>query len=82
MPLVCSYHTLSPVTEIAPPSGVTLLGPHYWSGRLLSVALASESLRLGITQQPTLWSPDFPLALLQRQRTPVYLQLSPCYNGV
>ena len=60
MPLVCSYHTLSPVTEIALPSGVTLLGPHCWSGRLLSVALASESLRLGITQQPTLWSPDFP----------------------
>ena len=62
MPLVRSYHTLSPVTKIAPPSGATLLGPHDWSGRLLSVALASESLRLGITQQPTLWSPDFPPA--------------------
>ena len=29
-------------------------------GSLLSVALSSESPRLGVTQRPALWSSDFP----------------------
>lgn len=36
--------------------------------RLVSVALFLASRRLGVTQHPTLWSPDFPLTGQARQR--------------
>ena len=49
--LVVSYTTVSPL-----PVG-RLPGP---IGGLLSVALSVGSPRLGVTQHPALWSPDFP----------------------
>jgi len=35
---------------------------HSGLNRLVSVALFVASRRLGVTQHPALWSPDFPLA--------------------
>jgi hypothetical protein len=37
---------------------------HTGLNRLVSVALFVASRRLGVTQHPALWSPDFPLAVL------------------
>ena len=48
---VSSYLTVSPL----PPNANA-------GGGLLSVALSSSSPRLGVTQHPALWSPDFPPA--------------------
>ena len=36
---------------------------HTGLNRLVSVALVVVSRRLGVTQHPALWSPDFPLAV-------------------
>lgn len=36
---------------------------HSGLNRLVSVALFVASRRLGVTQHPALWSPDFPLAV-------------------
>ena len=36
---------------------------HSGLNRLVSVALFVVSRRLGVTQHPALWSPDFPLAV-------------------
>jgi len=36
---------------------------HTGLNRLVSVALFVASRRLGVTQHPALWSPDFPLAV-------------------
>lgn len=47
---VVSYSTLAPLPVI----------PWGSIGGLLSVALSSESPRLGVTQRLALWSPDFP----------------------
>src|ERR1700750_846578 len=35
------------------------------AGGLFSVALSRESPRLAVSQHPALWSPDFPLALVE-----------------
>ena len=48
--LVVSYTTVSPL-----PAGVATD-----IGGLFSVALSVGSRRLGVTQHPALWSPDFP----------------------
>ncbi len=48
------------------PHRFTLTLPASGRGGLLSVALSSSSPRLGVTQHPALWSPDFPPASLRR----------------
>ena len=58
-----------PASRLAPGPGALL--PHRFTlacpsheceaiGALVSVALSVASLRLGVTQHPALWSPDFP----------------------
>src|ERR1700682_2884165 len=43
-----------------PPYLTARLRRHSLPGGVISVALSFESPRLGITQRPALWSPDFP----------------------
>src|SRR5437667_1745868 len=52
-PPVGSYPTISPLPNgVAPEINA--------AGGLISVALSFGSPRLGVTQRPALWSPDFP----------------------
>jgi hypothetical protein len=46
-------------------------------GGLLSVALSSSSPRLGVTQHPALWSPDFPPAGKRRGARPAIICPAP-----
>jgi hypothetical protein len=55
-PPVGSYPTFSPLPDCSSPEIVAA-----W--RLFSVALSFGSPRLGVTQRPALWSPDFPPTL-------------------
>ena len=46
-------------------------------GGLLSVALSSSSPRLGVTQHPALWSPDFPpIAHMRNRRSSALLRIA------
>jgi hypothetical protein len=59
--------------------------PHHFTlagarRRCLSVALSFGSPRLGVTQRPALWSPDFPpRPLAGTERSPVRLDPPGCY---
>jgi len=55
-PPVGSYPTFSPLPDSCSPEIAA-------AGRLFSVALSFGSPRLGVTQRPALWSPDFPPTL-------------------
>lgn len=63
-------------TGFAWPAGHPAAGgllPHHFTltglaaGGVISVALSFGSPRLGVTQRPALWSPDFPPHLLDRR---------------
>jgi hypothetical protein len=59
---VVSYTTVSPL-PVPWPAGLARASPAAPAiGGLFSVALSVGSPRLGVTQQPALWSSDFPQA--------------------
>jgi len=59
-PLVVSYTTVSPLPVPAWVGNADATPSLSAIGGLFSVALSVGSPRLGVTQQPALWSSDFP----------------------